>query len=325
MKIRKLLCAVAMAVMAASLSSCGCTVDDPADVNGTGTTTTTTEMTTTVETTTNADTSVIGSGDKTERTTDRTTDRTPEGTTESTTERRNDSKVTDEAAYASSYINISKICWGLGKEKNGNNQPLDAVKAEEKYGTYNAEFLPEDGKIRLTFDEGYENGYTAEILDILKEKGVKATFFVTYDYCKSSPELVQRMIDEGHIVGNHSYTHPSLPDCSESEIIEEVMVLHDYVAEKFGYDMTYFRFPKGEFSEKALDTVKSLGYTSVFWSFAYNDWDTGNQPDKAEALQRIKASTHSGIYLLHAVSETNAAILGEVIDYWKSEGYTITA
>lgn len=321
MKTRKILCAVAMAVMMASLSSCGCAVDNPADVNGSGTTATTTERTTSVETTTNADTSVIGSGDKTE--TD--TDRTPQVTTESTTERMNDSKVTDEAAYASSYINISKICWGLGKEKNEKNQPLDAVTAEEKYRTYNAEFLTADGEIRLTFDEGYENGYTSEILDILKEKNVKATFFVTYDYCKSSPELVERMIDEGHTVGNHSYTHPSFPDCSENEIIEEVMVLHDYVAEKFGYTMTVFRFPKGEFSEKALETVKSLGYTSVFWSFAYNDWDTGNQPDKTEALQKIKDSTHSGIYLLHAVSETNTAILGEVIDYWKSEGYTITA
>lgn len=319
MKIRKLLCILATVAMISSLSACGCTVDDPADVNGTGTTTT--AVTTTMDTTTNADTSVIGSEDKTER----TTERTPEETSERTTDRMDDSRVTDEAAYASSYIDITKVCWGLGKEKNEKNQPIDAIKAEEKYKLYGAEFLSEDKTIRLTFDEGYENGYTAEILDILKEKGVKALFFVTYDYCKSSPDLVQRMIDEGHTVGNHSYTHPSFPDCSESEIIDEVMVLHDYVAEQFGYDMTYFRFPKGEFSENALKTVKSLGYTSVFWSFAYNDWDTGNQPDKTEALQKIKDSTHSGIYLLHAVSETNTAILGEIIDYWKTEGYTVTA
>ncbi len=318
MKIRRFFCALAAAVMAASVSACGCTVDNPADVNDAQSATTTT-----VETTTNADTSVMGTKD--EITTERTTDGTTEERTtdERTTDNRNDTKVTDEAAYASSYINITKICWGLGKDKNDKNQPLDAVSAQEKYKTYNAQFLPEDGQLLLTFDEGYENGYTSKILDTLKEKGVKAVFFVTYDYCKSSPELVQRMIDEGHTVGNHSYTHPSLPDCSESEIIEEVMVLHDYVAEKFGYNMTLFRFPKGEFSEKALDTVKSLGYTSVFWSFAYNDWDVNGQPDKAEALQKIKDSTHSGIYLLHAVSETNAAILGEVLDYWKAEGYVL--
>ena len=89
----------------------------------------------------------------------------------------------------------------------------------------------------------------------IKEKNVKAVFFVTYDYCRTSPELVQRMIDEGHTVGNHSYTHPSFPDCSENEIIEEIMVLHDYVAEKFGYNMCYFRFPKGEFSEKQLKHI----------------------------------------------------------------------
>ena len=183
--------------------------------------------------------------------------------------------------------------------------------------------MPAEGEIHLTFDAGYENGCTTEILDTLKEKNVKALFFVTYDYCKTNDELVQRMIDDGHIVGNHTYTHPSMPDCSESEMIEEVMALHDYVAEKFGYNMCYFRFPKGEFSEKSLDTVKSLGYTSVFWSFAYSDWDTNAQPDPAAALQKIKESTHSGIYLLHAVSETNAQILGEVIDYWQNEGYNI--
>lgn len=245
------------------------------------------------------------------------------GTTDIITEDGLVSESVDEAAYASSYIDMTKIGWGLGKEKNDKNQPLDAVNAQEKYKEYNARFLSGDGKILLTFDSGYENGCTARILDTLKEKNVKAVFFVTYDYCRTSPELVQRMIDEGHTVGNHSYTHPSFPDCSEKEIIEEVMVLHDYVAESFGYEMTLFRFPKGEFSEKCLSVVKNLGYISVFWSFAYSDWNTDSQPEPAQALQKIKDSTHSGIYLLHSVSETNAQILGEVIDYWQSEGYEI--
>lgn len=316
MKIRKILCALTAAAMICSVASCGCVAQDPAD-EGDATTVTTTTTERTTETTTNADTSVMDTTD--EVTDDGIVTERPE--TDDRIDKTEENEQTDEAAYASSYINIMKIGWGLGKEKNDKNQPLDAVNAREKYS--DSYFLADDNKICLTFDEGYENGFTAEILDTLKEKQVKAMFFVTYDYCRSSPELVQRMIDEGHTVGNHSYTHPSFPDCSEDEMIEEVMVLHDYVAEKFGYEMEYFRFPKGEFSENCLTTIKSLGYSPVFWSFAYNDWDTKAQPDKAEALQKIKDSTHSGIYLLHAVSETNTSILGEVIDYWKNEGYEI--
>lgn len=315
MKIRKILCALTAAAMICCSASCGCVAQNPAEEGDATVTTTTTERTT--ETTTNADTSVMDTTD--EVTDDGIVTERPE--TDDRIDKTEENEQTDEAAYASSYINITKIGWGLGKEKNDKNQPLDAVNAQDKYK--DSLFLTADGKICLTFDEGYENGHTAEILDVLKEKQVKAVFFVTYDYCRSSPDLVQRMIDEGHTVGNHSYTHPSFPDCSTDEMIEEIMVLHDYVAEKFGYEMDYFRFPKGEFSEKCLETVKSTGYKAVFWSFAYNDWDTKAQPDKGEALQKIKSSTHSGIYLLHAVSETNAAILGEVIDYWKSEGYEI--
>ncbi|MBO5377114.1 MAG: polysaccharide deacetylase family protein [Ruminiclostridium sp.] len=312
MKIRRILCAVLTAAMIGSVSSCGCESGSPVEP----TNTTTTAETTTRETTT-------------ERTTTTTTEMPPDtdteivGTTDIITDDGLVSESVDEAAYASSYIDMTKIGWGLGKDKNDKNQPIDAVKAQEKYKDCNGEFLCDDGKILLTFDVGYENGCTAEILDTLKEKNIKAVFFVTYDYCKTSPELVKRMIDEGHTVGNHTYTHPSMPDCSESEMIEEVMTLHDYVAEKFGCKMELFRFPKGEFSEKALSVVKSLGYTSVFWSFAYSDWDVNAQPDPMQSLQKIKDSTHSGIYLLHAVSETNTQILGEVIDYWQSEGYEI--
>ena len=317
MKIKRILCAVLTAAMIGSVSSCGCESGSPVEP----TNTTTTAETTTRETTTERTT--------TERTTTTTempsdTDTEIVGTTDTVTDEGLVSESADEAAYASSYIDMTKTGWGLGKEKNDKNQPVDAVNAQEKYSEYNAEFLTADGKILLTFDAGYENGCTAEILDTLKEKNTKAVFFVTYDYCKTNPGLVQRMIAEGHTVGNHTYSHPSMPDCSESEMIEEVMALHDYAAEKFGYEMTLFRFPKGEFSEKALSVVKSLGYTSVFWSFAYSDWDTNSQPDPVQSLQKIKDSTHSGIYLLHAVSETNTLILGDVIDYWKNEGYEIT-
>ena len=242
-----------------------------------------------------------------------------------------DSIVTDnEAAFASSYIekmsyNVNKICWGLGKERDSANRPLDAVNAEKKYASLGGKFLAGDGMICLTFDEGYENGYTAAILDTLKEKGVKAVFFVTYDYCRTAPELVERMIAEGHVVGNHTWSHPSMPDITQKEVWAEVTKLHEYVHDEFGYDMSLFRFPKGEFSEQTLDDVHRLGYTSLFWSFAYADWDPNAQTDSAEALARIEDSTHSGIYLLHAVSPTNAKILGTLIDFWREKGYTVGA
>ncbi len=237
----------------------------------------------------------------------------------------------DEAAFASSYISQTalkndKIGWGLGKERDADNRPVDAVRAEEKYAKLGARFLTAgDKQICLTFDEGYENGYTDDILDTLKEKGVKAVFFVTYDYCRTAPELVQRMIDEGHTVGNHTWSHPSLPDCTQKEVWAEITKLHEYVKDNFGYEMTLFRFPKGEFSERTLDDVHNLGYTSLFWSFAYADWDPDADTDTAEALAKIEGSTHSGIYLLHAVSHTNAELLGSLLDFWKDKGYTVSA
>lgn len=223
-------------------------------------------------------------------------------------------------------LDNSLIGWGLGRDKDAAGRPLDAVNAQKKYKDYSSLFidLSESKTLYLTFDEGYENGYTAEILDTLKEKGVKAAFFVTYDYCKSSPELVERMIAEGHAVGNHSYTHPSFPKCSDEQIENEITVLHDYVKDNFGYEMTLFRFPMGEFSERTLRRVSELGYTSVFWSFAYQDWDMDKQPSSAEAFDTVTDSTHDGgVYLLHAVSKANAEALGDIIDYWREQGYTV--
>ena len=218
------------------------------------------------------------------------------------------------------------IGWGLGKDRDELSRPIDAVKAQRQYGKYSSLFIDASGKntVCLTFDEGYENGCTADILDTLKKTGVKAAFFVTYDYCVNSPELVERMIKEGHIVGNHTYSHPSLPECTDDEVKEEVMRLHDYVKENFGYEMKYFRFPKGEFSEKTLSLLQSMGYTSVFWSFAYQDWDVDRQPSAAEAAEKVTSATHRGaVFLLHAVSKANADALADIIDYWNTAGYTV--
>ncbi len=229
-----------------------------------------------------------------------------------------------EMSYAG--LNNQLIGWGLGKEKDSLGRPLDAVNAQKKYNDYSSLFidLSEEKTIYLTFDEGYENGYTSVILDRLKEANVKAAFFVTYDYCKSSPELVERMIEEGHAVGNHSYTHPSFPKCSENQVENEITALHNYVKDNFGYEMTLFRFPMGEFSERTLRQVSDLGYTSVFWSFAYQDWDVNKQLSAQEAFDTVTSSTHDGgIYLLHAVSKANAEALGDIICHWREQGYTL--
>lgn len=219
-------------------------------------------------------------------------------------------------------LSTKKVVWGPGKTVE-HQRPADPVNLNELYSQYNAKFLLDDTKeILLTFDEGYENGFTPSILNTLKEKKISAVFFVTYDFVKSNPELVQRMIDEGHVLGNHTYRHKTMDEIDLDTATEEVQFLHNYIKENFNYTMKYFRFPKGEFSESSLNLVKELGYTSLFWSFAYADWDTNNVMAKDAAFEKITSSTHNGaIFLLHAVSETNAAILGDVIDNVQQQGY----
>ena len=217
--------------------------------------------------------------------------------------------------------------FGPGNATDENNRPLSALSYETKYGQYGLTALTDDeGVVYLTFDQGYENGYTTPILDILKEKNVTATFFVTMSYAEKNPELVARMLEEGHVIGNHSNTHPSMPKLSVQDSIDEILSLHDYILDTYGYEMRLFRPPMGEFSVTSLEIARLLGYQSIFWSFAYVDWETDNQPDPAAAYERITSRTHEGaIYLLHSVSATNAAILGEVIDFWHSNGYEVKA
>lgn len=218
--------------------------------------------------------------------------------------------------------------WGQGVQTDDLNRPAGCLQYQEKYGDHSVRFIMDDSEekaIYLTFDEGYENGYTGKILDTLKEKNVKAVFFITMDYAKKEPELVKRMIDEGHVVGNHSVTHPAkgLPSESLAEQENEIMELHNYVKENFGYEMYLFRCPAGIFSEQTLGIFDKCGYTGVFWSFAFHDWDPENQMEHNTALQQTIDSLHPGaIYLLHAVSSTNTAILGEFIDAAQAQGYT---
>ena len=217
------------------------------------------------------------------------------------------------------------IVWGPGHIQE-HARPIDPTKLQEQFAEIGGKWLMEDDKhICLTFDEGYENGYTAQILDTLQEKNVKAIFFCTYDYVRDNPELVARMIDEGHIVGNHSYRHYNFTKVDIETATEEITFLHEYVMDKFGYEMKYFRFPEGAFSELTLALANDLGYETLFWSFAYADWDTSSPPDPSKAYDLITSSTHNGaIFLLHAVSSTNADILGSVIDNVREQGYTFT-
>lgn len=179
----------------------------------------------------------------------------------------------------------------------------------------------------MTFDEGYENGYSSKILDVLKEKGIKAAFFVTTPYIKSNKELVKRMADEGHLVCNHSTTHPSMPEIalkSQKDFENEIKTDENTFKEVTGKEMPkFFRPPMGEYSELSLKYTDVLGYKTIFWSFAYNDWDPEKQPNAAYAKKIILERTHpGGIYLLHAVSKTNTEILSSLIDEWENKGYT---
>ena len=245
-------------------------------------------------------------------------------TEESTTQLLTEIPPADPVAGVES-LSAKKVVWGFGKVEN-HQKPGEPVSLEEKYKKLGGMwFAGNEKRICLTFDEGYENGYTPAILDTLKEKNVKAVFFVTYDFAKDNKKLIKRMLDEGHTVGNHSYHHYSMDELDTDTAKEEVAFLHRYIKDNFGYTMSYFRFPKGEFSEKSLAIVKSFGYKSVFWSWAYADWDTESQPDENEALRSICEGTHPGeILLLHAVSKTNAAILGKVIDDVRQQGYEFT-
>lgn len=247
------------------------------------------------------------------------------------TEVSSQTESTDKTATSSqaSQIDINslsnkKIGWGQGTNFDDQNRPQDAVSAQNQYGNLDANFIDLSGEkvIYLTFDEGYENGYTSKILDVLKEKNVKATFFITGDYAKAEPELVKRMIAEGHVVGNHTWKHYSMPEKSLDTCRNEIKELHDYVQQNYNYEMKVFRPPMGEFSEQTLAVTQEMGYKTMFWSFAYKDWDANNQGDPATCLNKLNERLHCGaIYLLHAVSSTNADILGDFIDHAQSEGY----
>ena len=220
-----------------------------------------------------------------------------------------------------------KMSWGI--KRNSNHEQPDVGSEnkkilEENEGICLGESLEKN--IYLTFDCGYEAGYTEKILDTLKENDVTATFFITSHYLNTASDIVKRMIDEGHIVGNHTVNHKSMPSITNEEIEKEVMQLHQAVFEKFNYEMKYIRPPQGEFNSRTLKKCLELGYKTVMWSFAYCDWDENKQPDIEKAKNMIIDNLHPGeIMLLHSNSKTNAEILDTIVKEIKNEGYTFRA
>ncbi len=228
-------------------------------------------------------------------------------------------QINDVHAYSNKEYN-----WSFNPKPN--NQPATTEPIYErllnKYGGFwigNTE----KKELYLTFDNGYENGYTPKILDVLKEKQVPAAFFVTGHYLQTQPELIKRMVDEGHIVGNHSWHHPSLVAVDDARLKTELEKVKSKYEEITGRnDMLYLRPPRGVFSERSLALSQKEGYVNVFWSLAYKDWEVDNQKGWEHAYKQIMKRTHSGaVMLIHAISSDNAEALDKVIDDLRKQGY----
>ncbi len=227
------------------------------------------------------------------------------------------------AAQANQELSNKTLAWGFRRGENHEQAVLDmeSLKVLEKFDGI-AMGNPEKKYIYLTFDAGYEAGYTEEILKILKENNVTATFFITAHYVNTATDLVKQMIQNGNTVGNHTVNHACLPNLKDDEIKEEIMKLHNSIYEITGYEMTYFRPPKGEFSERTANLVQSLGYTSVLWSNAYDDWDDSKQGKSEYGKKKVLDNLHNGaIILLHSTSKDNVTMLDGMIKEAKNMGY----
>lgn len=215
--------------------------------------------------------------------------------------------------------------WGLGFSQEGQPPTANATPDElKKFGAY---YIGDTNEkvIYLTFDAGYENGYTPAILDALKKHNVPATFFIVGNYMETSPELVKRMVDEGHNVANHTYHHPDMSKISSLDSFKkEIQDLEVLFKEITGKTLTkFYRPPQGKYSESNLKMAQELGYHTFFWSLAYVDWYVDKQPTKEEAFKKLIGRIHPGaVVLLHSTSKTNSEILDELLTKWEEMGYT---
>lgn len=213
--------------------------------------------------------------------------------------------------------------WWLKRNENHQTPEVSDYIDLSKYDAYYVNPKCKKKKIFLTFDCGYENGFTPKILDVLKKQKIVAAFFVTKPFIREGRELIRRMKKEGHIVGNHTVHHKSMPTLSDRDNKQEIIDCAEYCKEATGYEMDHFiRPPMGEYNEKTLKLTKSMGYKTIFWSMAYVDFDVNKQPGKQYVVEHFKKYTHNGaIPLMHNVSQSNAEALDEVITNLKKEGY----
>lgn len=258
------------------------------------------------------------------------------GDTEEQTTQENatdkEQKVKDvELADMKKYDSISNQKYAWWFKRNDNHMPSDCDQSIDlsKYNAYyiancNDGVSSDEKRIYLTFDCGYDNGYTEKMLDVLKKYDIKACFFVTGTYIRDNADLVKRMKSEGHLVGNHTVYHPNLIEMSNEEIVEEIKGCSDYMKEVTGYEMdAFFRPPCGEYSERVLAIAKDMGYKTIFWSMAYLDYEVDNQPGREYVISHFERFAHpDAIVLLHNVSSSNAEALESVICNLKSAGYS---
>ena len=215
--------------------------------------------------------------------------------------------------------------WGLSFQREG--APPTGPASVEQLRAYDAAYLGDTTRkvLYLTFDAGYENGCTAKILDVLKKHQVPAAFFLVGNYLERNPDLVRRMVEEGHIVGNHTMHHYDMSKISDKETFtKELQDLEALYWQVTGQELQkFYRPPQGIYSETNLEMAKALGYKTVFWSLAYVDWNNDSQPTREQAMSKLLPRIHNGaVILLHSTSKTNAEILDELLTQWEKMGYS---
>ena len=220
-------------------------------------------------------------------------------------------------------VSTAKVSWYT--MRNSSHKRPSGAWTVSKLKKYNAYYVAptKEKVIYLTFDCGYENGNTRKIMKVLKKHGAKATFFVTKSYISTSAKICRQMKKEGHFVGNHTCSHPSIPSLSAKSLKKEINGCASYFKKKTGYKIDpFFRPPMGEFDSRSLKIVKSLGYKTIFWSMAYYDYDTSKQPSLSYVKNFFKQNYHKGaIPLIHAVSSSNAKSLDSVLRMLEKKGY----
>lgn len=229
-----------------------------------------------------------------------------------------------ESYQVSSAKALTSENWGLGFSTEG--EAPTANETPEELKQWDAYYIgnQNEKKIYLTFDCGYENGNMGSILDALKQADVKAAFFLVGNYLETEPELVKRMVEEGHIIGNHTYHHKDMSGLGEEEFKKELTDFEVKLKQITGKECDmFYRPPQGKYSTRSLQMAKNAGYKTIFWSLAYVDWYDNNQPTKEEAFDKLLKRIHPGaIVLLHSTSKTNGEILPELLQKWKDMGYT---